>query len=48
MRADWRGNTIWRAILNVKNNFDENTYVYDDDHDLAFMDNKDQFGQTRS
>jgi len=48
MRADRRGNTIGRAVRNVKTNFvdfvNENAYVDDDDHDFASLDNKDWFG----
>jgi len=54
MGAHWRGNTIWRAIQNVKTDFidfmDENTNVDDDDYDydFAFIGNRNWFGHNWS
>ena len=48
-RADQRGNTIRRAVWNVKIDFidfiDENIDVDDDDYDFVSMGNRHEFGQ---
>jgi len=49
MVASWRGNTIWRAIQNVKIDFvDENANVDDDDYNFASIGNRDRFELNRS
>lgn len=49
MVSSWRGNTIWRAIQNVKIDFvDENANVDDDDYNFASIGNRDRFEQNQS
>jgi hypothetical protein len=52
MGANWRGNTIQKAIQNVKIDFinfmDENTNVDDDDYNFVSMEYRDQFGKNQS
>jgi hypothetical protein len=49
MRANWRGNIIWKSVRNVKHDFvdfmGENINVdYDDDYNFASVGDKDWFG----
>jgi len=52
MGANWRGNTIQKAIQNVKIDFinfmDENTNVDDDDYNFVSVGYRDQFGKNQS